>query len=90
MQKRNILDALFRQEEEEDNFIDERQDGACGLKTCDQTVTGRNLAYARALQIIQNEDYLNAIDFEAVGIRRSFRTPPNSPRIKRRRGRRQL
>ena len=31
-------------------------------QTCDQVVTGRNLRYQRALNIIQNEEYLSATD----------------------------
>ena len=31
-------------------------------QTCDQVVTGRNLKYQRALNIVQNEEYLSATD----------------------------
>ena len=36
---------------------------ACNyVQTCDQVITGRNLNYQRALNIIQNEEYLSAAD----------------------------
>ncbi len=36
------------------------------LQTCDQTITGRNLGYNRALEIIQNEEYLSAADLDII------------------------
>ena len=34
----------------------------CYTKTCDQIITGRQLKYRRALEILQNEEYLHNID----------------------------
>ena len=38
----------------------------CHVRTCDQTITGRNLDYSTALQIIQNEEYLTAADLSVI------------------------
>ena len=35
-------------------------------QTCYVKVTGRRLQYGRALEIIQNEEYLSAIDFDKI------------------------
>ena len=35
--------------------------GSCGIKSCHQYVTGRGLSYSRALQIIQSEQFLDAV-----------------------------
>ena len=35
-------------------------------QTCTQRVTGRRLRYQRALQIVQNGEYLNAIDLDDI------------------------
>ena len=73
------------------NLIHRVPDGAgqCGLKTCYQHVTGRGLSYARALQIIQGEQFLDALN--GVGSRRmqQFRKKSGPVRnsVKRRRGR---
>jgi hypothetical protein len=40
------------------------------LQHCPQVVTGRNLPYGRALDIIQNEEYLSAVDSSII--RRNF------------------
>lgn len=38
----------------------------CLLRSCDQTITGRFLSYERALQIVQNEEYLSAADIDVI------------------------
>ena len=38
----------------------------CFRQTCNAVVTGRRLRYARALQIIQNEEYLSALDLDDI------------------------
>ena len=38
-------------------------------RTCDQQITGRNLEYNRALEIIQNEEYLDDSDFDEIKVR---------------------
>jgi len=35
----------------------------CFVQTCDQQITGRNFAYDRALRVIEDEEYLDDIDF---------------------------
>ena len=35
-------------------------------QTCDQVITGRNYNYAEALQIIQDEEYLEDADFDEI------------------------
>ena len=42
--------------------LTERQDRAsCLVRSCNQLVTGRRLRYGRALAIINNEEYLDAV-----------------------------
>ena len=38
----------------------------CFTRTCDQVIIGRQLSYARALQIIQNEEYLEAAALDLI------------------------
>ena len=38
----------------------------CYRQTCTQIITGRNLNYRRALKVVQNEEYLSAIDLSDV------------------------
>ncbi len=53
------------------DYLQERQDNNnCYVQTCDQTITGRQLAYNRALDIVQNEEYLEAADTDLI--RRQF------------------
>ena len=42
----------------------------CNVQTCDQTVTGRQLPYGRALQIVQEEQYLEEVDLDIIRRRR--------------------
>ena len=35
-------------------------------RKCDQTITGRNFLYKRALEIVQNEEYLDESDFDEI------------------------
>ena len=42
----------------------------CHVRTCDQTITGRNLPYRRALEIVQNEEYLDEADLDLIRRRR--------------------
>ena len=39
-------------------------------QTCDQVITGRNFNYAEALQIIQDEEYLEDADFDEIRLHR--------------------
>ena len=42
--------------------LTERQDRAsCLVRSCNQLVTGRRLRYGRALAIVNNEEYLEAV-----------------------------
>ena len=78
----DVRDNLVLEEE----VFDDDQPGVCGLKTCSQYVTGRYLSYAKALKIIQNEEFLNSVEGgAAVASRRNFqrrrqsvKTPPPS------------
>ena len=36
------------------------------IRNCERTITGRRLRYARALQIIQNEEYLTQGDVDEI------------------------
>ena len=44
----------------------------CLLRTCDQYVTGRDLTYERALEIVQNEEYLVAVDADLIRRRQDY------------------
>ena len=46
---------------------------ASQCRQCDQQISGRNLEYDRALEIIQNEEYLDASDFDEIRIKRKYR-----------------
>ena len=49
---------------------------------CDQIITGRNFAYDRALEIVQDEEYLDDSDFDEIRLRhqkRSVDTKPTFP-----------
>ena len=53
-------------------FVPAKSQGLC--QTCDQTITGRNFNYARALEIIQEEEYLEESDFDDIRHRYKRRT----------------
>ena len=40
------------------------------VQTCDQAITYRNFNYARALEVVQDEEYLDDVDFDAIRLRR--------------------
>ena len=40
------------------------------VQTCDQAITFRNFNYARALEVVQDEQYLDDIDFDEIRLRR--------------------
>ena len=44
----------------------------CLIRTCDQYVTGRDLTYTRALEIVQNEEYLVAVDANLIRRRQDY------------------
>ena len=44
----------------------------CLLRTCDQYITGRDLTYERALEIVQNEEYLVAVDADLIRRRQDY------------------
>ena len=50
----------------------------CYARTCDQLITGRDLTYARALEIIQGEDYITEADLEGI-LRRKKRQQTTEP-----------
>ena len=41
-------------------------------RRCDQQISGRNLAYERALSIIQDEEYLDDSDFDEIRYKRRY------------------
>ena len=51
---------------------------SCYRQTCTQIITGRNLKYLRALEILQNEEYLQASGLDDIidnlynGLMRNF------------------
>ena len=44
-------------------------------QTCKVRVSGRQMRYRRALQVIQEEEYLSAIDLDDIRRRRYFPRP---------------
>ena len=48
------------------HFLAENENPSCYVQTCEQLIMGRNLRYQEALRIIQNEEYLEAADFDMV------------------------
>ena len=40
------------------------------VQTCDQAITYRNFNYARALEVVQDEEYLDDSDFDEIRLRR--------------------
>ena len=40
------------------------------FQTCDQAITFRNFNYARALEVVQDEEYLDDVDFDEIRLRR--------------------
>lgn len=40
------------------------------VQTCDQAITFRNFNYARALEVVQDEEYLDDVDFDEIRLRR--------------------
>ena len=42
-------------------------------RRCDQIISGRNLAYSRALEIIQTEEYLDEEEFDEIKYKRNLR-----------------
>ena len=41
-------------------------DQYCFVRSCDQAITGRNLQYTQALEIVENEEYLSAADQDFI------------------------
>ena len=40
------------------------------VQTCDQAITYRNFDYSRALEIVQNEEYLEDVNFDEIRLSR--------------------
>ena len=51
----------------------------CYIRQCDQIITGRNLLYSRALEIVQNEEYLSEADLDLI--RRRYKRQANTSDI---------
>jgi len=73
---RTLLVEFFGGNVEDNLVLEERTalastSSQCSLRSCHQYVVGRNLPYARALQIIQNQEFLDAVAFERVGLKRT-------------------
>ena len=39
---------------------------SCYVQTCDQTISGRQMLYERALEVVQEEEYLDAADLDII------------------------
>ena len=44
----------------------QRRQDTCFVRTCNQVISGRNLRYGRVLEIVQNEEYLDAADLDQI------------------------
>ena len=54
----------------------QRRQDTCFVRTCNQVISGRNLRYGRVLEIVQNEEYLDAADLDQIR-RRALSSIPN-------------
>ena len=54
----------------------QRRQDTCFVRTCNQLISGRNLRYGRVLEIVQNEEYLDAADLDQIR-RRALSSIPN-------------
>ena len=56
-------------------------------QTCKVRVSGRQMRYRRALQVIQDEEYLSAVDLDDIRHRREFqrKPPPWHNRVRKKR-----
>ena len=48
------------------SFLFSADNPSCYVQTCNQFIMGRNLRYKEALQIIQDEEYLDAVQFDMI------------------------
>ena len=48
------------------HFGEKFVDGQCRRRSCDQQVTGRRLRYSRAVEIINDEEYLDEVDLDII------------------------
>ena len=53
----------------------------CYLRQCDQIISGRNLLYSRALEIVQNEEYLTEADLDLIRRRYKRQSTDQMPSI---------
>ena len=53
----------------------------CYLRQCDQIISGRNLLYSRALEIVQNEEYLTEADLDLIRRRYKRQSIDQMPNI---------
>ena len=65
-QSKNIIS------EDQNRTITKNTKPNCYVQTCHQIISGRNLRYSRALQIIQSEEYLNAVDIPMLQIYQNY------------------
>ena len=59
-------DANYDHEDEDYSIDYNNINEGCIVNQCNQVITGRRLAYARALEIIQEEEYLDEADFDII------------------------
>ena len=57
-----IPDVIVERQEQYLSTTEKNTNTYCYVQTCHQIISGRNLRYSRALQIVQSEEYLNAVD----------------------------
>ena len=64
----NLVILSISQESFDDYYSDDYDydNGQCIIRQCNQIITGRRLSYARALEIIQEEEYLDEADFDII------------------------
>jgi hypothetical protein len=64
-----------------DDLVDITVDDSCYVQTCNQIISGRQLSYNRALEIVQSEKYLDAADIDLIRRLKRFKRQGDNPVI---------
>ena len=62
----NVNSYQYNNNYQRPTYNAQQPEPTCLLRTCDQYITGRDLTYQRALQIVENEEYLVAVDTDLI------------------------
>lgn len=58
-----------------------RRKKSCFKQTCKQTISGRNLRYRKALDLIQSEEYLSAADKDSILRLKRYKRSPDFKKV---------